>query len=262
MQDSANKTHTIKRPSFFWLATEIQRALTEYSFSIPYQTFTRRFCQNGDGHPVLVLPGFMATDKSTKRLRRFIEDLGYNPLAWNMGRNRAEEENIDLLIQKVEQLYATYKEKISLIGWSLGGVYARQVAKARPDMVRQVITLGSPFRGIGQPNNVAWIYNLIHGGKTVRDVDPALLEDLPNPAPVPTTAIYSKQDGIVPWRMCMEAEETSIHQNVEVRSSHLGLGVNPSVLKIIADRLQYSAVNWRHFEEANFVEGMLLYPSL
>jgi len=257
-----NNDQIIKRPSMFWLLTEAHRAITEFSISIPYRGYSKRFCNHGDGHPILVLPGFMASDTSTSRLRNHINDIGYTSLSWDLGRNYGKEETIGILVDKIDKLYNQYGEKISLIGWSLGGVYARQLAKARPDKIRQVITLGSPFRGISEANNVAWIYNLLMGGKRVRDVDPLLLADLPNPAPVPTTAIYSKQDGIVPWQVCMEAEETSIHQNVEVRSSHLGMGVNPSVLKIIADRLQYSAVNWSHFAPDNFVEDLLLYPSL
>ena len=261
MQLSAKKNGAIKRPSLFWLATEASRAITEFSLSIPYREYARRFARNGDGHPVLVLPGFMASDTSTSRLRKFIDEMGYTALSWDLGRNYAREETIGILIEKLTSIHQQYGEKVSIIGWSLGGVYARQLAKARPDMVRQVITLGSPFRGISQPNNVAWVYNLLTGGKRVADVDPLLLADLPHPAPVPTTAIYSKQDGIVPWEVCMEAVETEIHQNVEVRSSHLGLGVNPAVLKIIANRLQYSAINWVPFSPNNFVEDFLLYPS-
>ncbi|MFT4760733.1 MAG: putative esterase [Paraglaciecola sp.] len=262
MQATANNDQIIKRPSMFWLLTEAGRALTEFGMSVPYRGYSKRFCKNGDGHPVLVLPGFMASDTSTSRLRQYISNMGYTSLKWDLGRNYGKEETIDMLLDKLEELFDLYGEKISLVGWSLGGVYARQLAKAHPDKIRQVITLGSPFRGISEANNVAWIYNLLTGGRRVTDVDPLLLADLPNPAPVPTTAVYSKQDGIVPWQVCMEAEETLIHQNVEVRSSHLGLGVNPSVLKIIGDRLQYSAVNWRHFTPGNFMEDLLLYPSL
>ena len=254
MQSTPTNAAVIKRPSIFWLLTEAARAMTEFGMSIPYQGYSKRFSKKGDGHPVLVLPGFMASDTSTVRLRKFINEMGYTALAWDLGRNYGKEQTIDILIEKLDQIFDQYGEKISIIGWSLGGVYARQLAKARPEMVRQIITLGSPFRGIGEANNVAWIYNLLTGGKKVADVDPLLLADLPNPAPVPTTAVYSKQDGIVPWEVCVEAVETAIHQNVEVRSSHLGLGVNPAVLRIIANRLQYSAINWKPFAPNNFVE--------
>lgn len=249
-----------KRPSLFWLATEGFRALAETSISYPYRRF---FAEEGagDGHPVLVLPGFMASDFSTLRLRNYLNDLGYQSYGWELGRNYGKEEMLYAIADVTEKLFETHGKKVSLIGWSLGGVYARQIAKMHPDKVRQVITLGSPFMGISEANNVAWIYNLITGGQKVAEVNPELLADLVNPAPVPTTCIYSKQDGVVPWEFCMEAEEDSIHQNIEVRSSHLGMANNPSVLKIITDRLQYSRETWEHFYPCNVVEDLLLYPS-
>lgn len=261
MTTSFEDTEAIKRPSIFWLGTEIGRAVTEFSFSFPLSKFFSK-CKEGDGHPVLVLPGFMASDKSTTFLRNFIADCGYTTIAWELGRNRAEVEMLEQLLEKVDAIYEEYGRKISIVGWSLGGVFARQLAKERPDLVRQVITLGSPFRDITAPNNASWIYNLISGGKRVVDLEPALLSDIPKPAPVPTTAIYSKEDGVVNWEVCLEAEETAIHQNIQVRGSHLGLGLNLSVLKIIEDRLQYSQDDWIPFKPKGLVEDLLLYPSL
>jgi pimeloyl-ACP methyl ester carboxylesterase len=256
------RQHRVKRPSLFWLMTESGRAFTEYSTFLPYQRLSSATAPDGDEHPVLLLPGFMATDLSTRPLRSHLRKLGYTALPWGMGRNTGRVEFLDSLNDKLQQLYDTYQEPVSLIGWSLGGVFARQMAKAHPELVRQVVTLGSPFRGIGQPNNVAWVYNWFTGRERVQDIDPNILNDLPFPAPVPTTAIYSKQDGIVPWQLCMEAEETSIHQNIEVRGSHLGMGFNPSVLRIITDRLQYQRHNWVHFDSQGFVDKVILYPSL
>lgn len=245
----------------FWLITEAGRALTELSISIPYRSFYRS-CETGDGHPVLILPGFMASDRSTGPLRKFVDKLGYAAYGWDLGRNVAKIEFLDDLARKMEEIYEIHEEPITLIGWSLGGVFARQLAKAHPDLVRQVITLGAPFRGVSKPNNVAWIYNLLNGGQKVRDVDPAILEDIPLPAPVPTTAIYTKEDGIVPWKLCMEEREDEWHQNIQVRGSHLGLGVNPTVLNIIADRLLHTKSEWDHFLPHNIVNDLLFYPSL
>ncbi|MFT7605248.1 MAG: pimeloyl-ACP methyl ester carboxylesterase, partial [Saprospiraceae bacterium] len=167
----------------------------------------------------------------------------------------------EILLAKIEEIYKEHGEQVSLIGWSLGGVFARQLAKAKPEMIRQVITLGSPFQGVHQPNNVAWVYNLVSGGKRIKDMDPVLFQNIPLPAPVPTTAIYTKEDGIVPWELCIEIED-EIHQNIQVRGSHLGLGVNHSVLDIIADRLLYSREDWAHFRPGHFVKDILFYPSL
>jgi len=258
---SKSKIDKKEKPSFFWLATELGRAAAEVGISIPYL----KYCvsnRTGDQHPVLVLPGFMASDTSTKPLREFLDKIGYTPIAWDLGRNYGKVTFLNELSDKLQTLRKKYKTKVSIIGWSLGGVYARQLAKQHPKLVRQVITLGSPFRGISKSNNASWIYNLLPGNKRVVDLDPGLLKDLPIPAPVPTTAIYSKEDGIVPWRYCMEKKEDSLHQNIQVRGSHLGLGVNLSVFEIIEDRLQFSESTWSPFVPANIFKDLLFYPSL
>ena len=256
-----SNANNVKRPSLFWLLTEGGRAATELGLSFTFRKLHRNK-MTGDGHPVLVLPGFLATDSSTKQLRKFIDELGYDSHAWGMGRNYAKVKFLKKLSEKIDDIAAETGEKITIIGWSLGGVYARQLAKAKPHLVRQVITLGSPFRGISEPNNVAWIYNLINGFKRASDIDNELLKDLPLPAPVPTTAIYSKEDGVVPWELCMEEVEDCTHQNIQVRGSHLGLGVNLSVLEIIADRLKYTQSDWVPFTPQSAIKDLLFYPSL
>jgi len=251
----------IKKPSLFWLVTEAHRALFEFGTFFPYKFFKHNE-QTGDGHPVLVLPGFMATDVSTAPLRSFLKRLGYTPFGWGAGRNYANAEYLDLLVEKVEDIYLTHRAQVSIIGWSLGGVFAREIAKRKPNLVRQIITLGSPFAGVTEPNNAMWLYEMLTDGRGTEDVDPELLNSLPLPAPVPTTAIYSKEDGVVPWETCMELVEDELHQNIQVRGSHLGLGVNPSVLEIIKDRLQLSEKNWTHFVPSNVVEDKIFYPSI
>lgn len=250
----------IKRPSIFWALSEAPRALLELTTYLPYRFLGTR-SESGDGHPVLILPGFMATDMSTVPLRSFVDKLGYTVYGWGEGRNFGHKEYEDLLIEKVHQLHKKHKMKISVIGWSLGGVYARELAKKMPHLVRQVITLGSPFKGVMKANNATWMYEILTRNNVTESVQQEFLDELPNPAPVPTTAIYSKQDGVVPWEMCME-EENAIHQNIEVRGSHLGLGVNPSVLYIISDRLQHSQSDWCHFTPNSQLKDILLYPSL
>jgi len=259
MRDS-NDLSDISKPSFLWLATEPHRAFLEYGLSIPYKYWKSRNAE-GDGHPVLVLPGFMATDKSTAPLRNHIDCLGYTTYGWEIGRNFGKEEYLEILIQKLKHIHAVHDEQVSLIGWSLGGVFARQLAKALPKAVRQVITLGSPFRNVLQSNNASWMHQLLRGGQDVTAADEKLLEDLPLPAPVPTTAIYTKEDGIVPWEYCLEVEEDEIHQNIQVRGSHIGLGFNASVLEIISDRLKLERKEWTKYEPQSKLEDMLLYPS-
>jgi len=250
-----------KKPSLFWAITETGRAMAELGVSLPFRKLYGTNSE-GDGHPVVVLPGFMASKRSTAPLRKFLNTQGYMAHDWGLGRNYGKVEYKDTLLAFIEELYSQQEQRISLIGWSLGGVFARELAKERPDITRQVITLGSPFRAVVKKNNATWLYEYVSGGKKVEEIDPELIAALPQPAPVPTTAIYSKEDGVVPWQYCMEKEETAIHQNIQVRGSHLGLGVNPSVLHIIADRLQYAQENWQLFEPTSYIEDLLLYPSL
>ncbi len=260
MAKKEQKTGDVKRPNIFWAATEGIRAVVELGAYVPYQ-FLNRIPEDGDGHPVLILPGFMASDLSTIPLRNFIHKLGYKVYGWGEGRNYASEEYVDLLLNKLDMIYRKHGVRISIIGWSLGGIYARQLAKAKPHKVRQVITLGSPFRGVTKANNAKWMYDLLMRGTGQTKLKKELIEDIPNPAPVPTTAIYSKEDGVVPWKLCMEQEENLIHQNIQVRGSHFGLGVNPAVLKIIANRLPFSQENWQRFEPEGLLEDVILYPS-
>ena len=251
---------SIKRPSFIWGLTEGYRALVELTTYFPFRLISR-LPKDGDDHPVLILPGFLSTDKSTIPMRSFIHNLGYSVYGWGNGRNLGELEVLEEMIKKVEYLYHEHNEKVSLIGWSLGGIFARQIAKARPNMVRQMITLGSPFKGVTQANNAKWIFDIISETTSGGPIDEDFLNDIPYPAPVPTTAIYSKEDGVVPWQLCMEQSENEIHQNIQVRGSHLGLGVNPSVLIIIADRLKLREENWQHFTPKGYIEEKF-YPSL
>ena len=254
-------TKKASAPSFLLYASEFGRALTELGINYPIQSLSKPSKTESDGHPVMVLPGFMSTKTATTLLREHISKSGYPVYDWGLGRNLGKMEYLAPLVQRLEAIYKKHNQKVSLIGWSLGGVFAREIAKARPDLVRQVITLGSPFKDIMHPNNAAWVYSLITGGKEVRDTDWALLENMPEPPPVPTTAIYSKEDGIVPWHVCMEKVETDIHQNVQVHGSHLGLGVNTSVFWIVSDRLKYKQENWRHFKPDGKVKELLFYPS-
>lgn len=260
MRNDIGDENKVNRPSLFWLLTEAGRAITELGVSAPFRKLFYQKNQ-GDGHPVLVLPGFMSTDISTKPLRKFIDKLGYTAYSWDLGRNTAKVKFLGELLNRLETIYKKEGRKISIVGWSLGGIYARQLAKANPDIVRQVITLGSPFKGIHQPNNVAWLHKLISKNKPLKETNPVLFEDIPLPAPVPTTAIFTKEDGIVPWQMCLE-EEDDRHQNIQVRGSHFGLGVNLSVMEIIADRLLHTEEDWVYFEPTNVVKSLIFYPSL
>jgi len=247
----------VKRPSLAFGLTEGIRAMMELGWYVPYRILTKNL-EKGDGHPVLILPGFMATDLSTIPLRSFIHKLGYKVYGWGEGRNFAHVEYLDMLKEKLDRIFQKHKEPVTIIGWSLGGIYARQLAKHEPDIVRQLIVMGSPFKGVTLVNNARWMYDLLVKCKMVSgDIDPALIADIPESAPVPTTAIYTKEDGVVPWELCLE-ESDNWHQNIQVRGSHLGLGVNPLVLQIVEDRLRLDKDDWAYFETRNLVEDIFV----
>lgn len=225
-----------KKPSWFLNLTEIFRAIIDLLrgliFRVSYKTK-----MSDDRHPVLVVPGFLGSDFSTSFLRKFITEMGHPAFGWGLGRNLGDLEDLVRLTQNLEKIYAKYNQKVTLIGWSLGGVYARELAKQNPQLVHQVITLGSPFKGLNAPNHARWVFDLM--GKEDQ-LSPEEMAKIPEPAPVLTTAVYTKQDGIVPWQMCMEDEEDSLHRNIEVWGSHCGLIFNPKVLEIVVAQLQPS----------------------
>ncbi len=200
----------------------------------------------GDGHPVLVLPGLATGDWSTLRLRRVLNRAGFSTSEWGMGINCGPDGDLDEwlggLEARLDELHQRAGRRVSLVGWSLGGIYARELAKRSPQRVRQVITLGSPFGDI-QASRVGAVFRLLNGGKA--KLTPALQQRLRENPPVPTTAIYSRTDGVVAWQGCM-LRESSLAQNIEVsRASHCGLGVHPKVLRIVAERLSQPEGQWR-----------------
>jgi pimeloyl-ACP methyl ester carboxylesterase len=211
----------------------------------------------GDGHPVLVLPGLVASDTSTRPLRSFLSNRGYVVSGWRQGRNLGLREGVkDSMIELVEELNDTHGRKISLIGWSLGGLYARQLAKMMPQGVRSVITLGSPFAGHPRSTNAWRVYESASGHRA-DEVDPRFGGSLAEPPPVPTTAIFSRTDGICAWQGCMERlSEKS--ESIEVESSHCGMGHHPAVVYAIADRLAQPEGQWKPFNRGGW--RSLIYP--
>jgi pimeloyl-ACP methyl ester carboxylesterase len=194
----------------------------------------------GDGHGVLVLPGFLATDTSTGVLRRFLRMLGYNVRGWEIGRNVGPTERVLDQLPRAVIAFANWTGRpVSVIGWSLGGVYARELARQDPERIRQVITLGSPFAiGDSRQSRADGLYRRRAHQHAIDRIPPP--EQIMRPIPVPSTAVYSRRDGIVSWQACIEPP-TELHDNIEVRCSHLGFGVDPSTLWLLADRLALPA---------------------
>jgi pimeloyl-ACP methyl ester carboxylesterase len=200
----------------------------------------------GDGHAVLVLPGLAAGDTSTRLLRRFLEDMGYAAYGWGLGRNLGPREGVrEAMLDLLDRLHAGSGRTVSLVGWSLGGAYARALAMRRPEAVRNVITLGSPIAGDARATRARRVYEWGTGQRASLHQGPPPLR--PVPEDVPATSIFSKSDGVVAWRASLQPEGP-LAENVEVFGSHLGLGVHAPVLYAIADRLAQPEGRWRRFD--------------
>jgi pimeloyl-ACP methyl ester carboxylesterase len=212
----------------------------------------------GDGRPVLVLPGFIGSDGSTLALRRLLRALGYHVHAWRLGRNWGPTDAIiDGLGNRVRSLLEQHGQPLSLIGHSLGGVFSREIARAAPGAVRQVITLGSPVRRPVGTTAVGPLFNALSPMHSERAKNAADEEQIARPIPVPLTAIITKTDGVVPWRICLpeSGERTEV---IEVRGSHSGLIHNPAAIAVIIDRLAQD--DWKPFAESDSVAARILVP--
>jgi len=243
MEHMESESAAIRRPSRGLLFLE-GRALFELAALLPAYPLLRR-APRGDGHPVLVLPGFLAGDFSTRALRGFLRDRGYGAHGWRQGRNLGPNPGlIGRMVERLQDLRERYGCKVSLIGWSLGGVYARELARNFPSDVRQVITLASPFRDLSATSVPPLLRR--YGGRS-RPANDTRRARLGEPIPVPATAIYSKTDGIAAWQSCLEPPGAQ-SENIEVESSHLGIGHHPVVLLTIADRLAQPDGEWRRFQ--------------
>ncbi|WP_419808566.1 esterase/lipase family protein [Sphingomonas sp.] len=253
-------THEIKPPSALLALTELPRAMAEWSSLAMSMGTLLATAPRGDGHPVLVLPGFMTSDTSTRVLRRFLRTLGYDAHTWNLGRNlgpRAIGESGEHLVERLRQVHEATGQKVSLVGWSLGGIMARLLARRAPDHVRQVVTLGSPFAGSPKASNVWKLYEMMSGKKIDEAHTQAMMAEISARPGIPTTAIYTKGDGVVAWENCRE-DESDLAENIEVHGSHCGLGVNPSVLYAVADRLARKPGELRRFDRSGVTGWM--YP--
>jgi pimeloyl-ACP methyl ester carboxylesterase len=212
----------------------------------------------GEPHPVLVLPGLGASDLSTSTLRGWLRMLGYPVVGWELGRNRGPtREVLDVLPTLLARLHREHGSPVSIVGQSLGGIYARRLALRAPGQVRQVITLGSPFGLLDQrtddsPGARAYDrYRHLH--ETERR---STRGGLRRPLPVPSTSVYSRWDGFVDWRACLQRPGPT-SENVAVRTGHLGMGLDLAVLWVIADRLAQPADRWRPFQRPRFGLGVL-----
>src|ERR1700678_4029835 len=236
------------RPPALGLMLAEVRGIFEFNASLLLSPLLLR-APRGDGHPVLTLPGFLASDLSMAPMRRYLRELGYDTYAWQMGRNTGGVSRMRASLRdRLAEIHAATGRKVSLVGWSLGGVYARDLALQSPDMVRCVVTLGSPFAGDVRATNATRLYEAMSGEAVQQDSE--LRKAIAGDLPVPTTSIYSRTDGIVNWRTCL-LRPSDTAENIEVHlASHTGLGVNAAALWAVADRLAHAEGQFSQFDRS------------
>ena len=255
-QTSSATAASVRAPGLLRLALEA-RAPFEFAASLasfPILAGSPR----GDGHPIVVYPGFMASDFSTRPMRRLLRLLNHNIHGWDQGRNTGiSPEAFELALSRIRALYVQHERKISLVGWSLGGLYARELAKQAPELIRSVVTLGSPFAGSPRDTNAWRLFELINSNRPRVRLS---RESLKAPPPVPTTSIYSRSDGIVAWQSSLELTSATT-ESIEVTASHTGMGVNPTVLHALADRLAQPEGNWQPFNRSGLRKWVFPEPA-
>lgn len=255
-ENTENPSHP---PPNAWLMAMELRAPWEFGAVIP-AWFTLQRAPRGDGHPVIVFPGLSASDASTLPMRSYLQRLGHAPTGWGQGFNFGPRAGVLRQAQEqLEEAVAQSGRKASLVGWSLGGIFARELAKLMPDHVRSVVTLGTPFAGKPSSTNAWRLYRFASG----HDIEQTTRQyDLPRAPAVPTSSIFSRSDGVVAWQASQQAQcENNPHtENVEVLASHVGLGLNPSTWWVLADRLAQAEGQWTPFLRKRGLHG-LIFPN-
>jgi pimeloyl-ACP methyl ester carboxylesterase len=199
----------------------------------------------GDRHAVLIVPGFVQDQTAIAPLRHALGRLGYDAWTWDQGTNLGfSRAALESLRAQANNLARTTNKRVSIIGWSLGGIFARELAFEIPDQLRLVITLGSPFGRNPHASNMRWLYDIVTKSR-IDEIDDEMVMRIRQPLPVPSTAIYSRTDGIVAWETCIEEALCETNENIEVLGSHSGLGFNVQVLWVIANRLAQPSDGWR-----------------
>ena len=197
----------------------------------------------GDGHSVIIVPGFRQAASQLMPLQCYLDSLGYDTHTFIEGGGAANRETVSQLAERAEDLSNKGASPVSLIGWSLGGLIARAVAVERPRCVRQVITLSSPFAGDPSDNSLVRMHDRMSSVPLV-EVSEDIKALARGPLPVPTSAIYSRSDGLLPWKHCINDASAVNAENIEVISSHGGVGMHPVVMLVVANRLRQSPEVW------------------
>jgi pimeloyl-ACP methyl ester carboxylesterase len=238
-----------KPPALGYAIAEPFRALLELASLVPGHLFLKR-APRGDGHPVITLPGYRSDDTAMLAMRRYLERWGYAPYPWGLGTNLGiGYQRIDYekrMLERLENVVEKHGEPATMIGWSQGGVIAREIAKQRPELVRQIIVLGSPLADAPEATTIFRVFRRTSAEEITNELM-SMMREVATPLPdVRCICIYSNSDGIVSADIAQDLVSPNV-ENIRVTSSHLGLVVNPMVLFIIADRLSQPEDDWRPF---------------
>jgi pimeloyl-ACP methyl ester carboxylesterase len=223
----------LKPPPARLALSDAPRALLDGAFlKLVHPLLEKNVPRAAEPHSVMVIPGFLGDDRGNGPLIRFLRGLGYQAKGWGQGRNLGTSSfSEDKLTEALAELLDAGGGKVSLVGHSLGGIYAREIARMEPDIIRQVITLGSPFgQGHEEASHASHFYNRLNPDEQQDRADPA-------PPPVPTTAIYTKGDGVVNWRTSRQPGKNHHVHNIRVVGSHIGLNINAAAWYWIARKL-------------------------
>ena len=253
-----NPDGAAKPPSLGLAVAELPRAIVEFACLLPGHSILTN-APKGDGHPVFTLPGYRSNDTSMLILRRYLARWGYTPYPWGLGTNlgigyeRLDYE--DRFLARLEPVVEETGSAATLIGWSQGGVIARQIAKQRPELVRQVITLGSPLADAPEATTLFRIFQRFSEEELTNELM-SFMREVGTPLPdVRCICIYSRSDGIVSPEIAQDLVSPNV-ENICVNASHFGMTVNPFILFVIADRLAQSETDWTPFD-ANALQWLM-----
>lgn len=224
------------RPPSRWELLREGRVVFERLVLLAMVSRVRASAPLGSGQPVMVVPGFATDDAWTARLRRFLTSIGYEVRGWGLGRNGGQVPSlIPKLADRTERLAHTAGVPVRLIGWSLGGYLAREAARERPELVERVVTLGAPV--VGGPTYTASAPMYLKKGYDLEEIAATVLERERRPITAPVFAVYSRSDGVVAWRACIDTFDNPRVQHHEVASTHLGMVNSPRVFGLVAELL-------------------------
>lgn len=249
----------IPSPPLFNMVMESRSLLEWSSIYCLYPFIPKRI--KGKGKPVLLIPPYLGDDTSTTFVRKYLKSLGFTTYKWELGFNMVKSHYIPRLEEKLADIYQEHQEKVSIVGWSGGGIFAKIMANRHPDQVEQILTIGSPIWGVMDMKTPVYGLMEFFRGKSLKERNERFLAELEPIPKVPVTCIYTKTDGLVPWKHCIEAETFRKDiKNIEVFGSHSGLGANVSVLLVTANMLSANIQGKKIRDVGSNVERFL-YPN-